>query len=155
MARKLCAKEGCEDQSISRGLCPKHYQALRRREKDPLVGTRQRGRIPSEKVCSLCREDSYARNLCVLHYRRALRQIKRRTFAERVLALWDKYDLDAESLGWMVDPDTEEIEFQVWSSADSRNPIRLTRERFDELAETLRQDRDPESVFESWDGAAA
>jgi hypothetical protein len=151
MARKLCTKEGCEDQSISRGLCPKHYQALRRREKDPLVGTRQRGRAPLDKSCAIagCDSESYARGLCVTHYRRALRKVRRRTFAEKVLALWDQYDLDAEALGWGVNPDTEEIQFEVWSPTGGTKL--LTQERFDELVSALGAG----TAYEEWSKTAA
>jgi len=151
VARKVCIEEGCEDQSISRGRCPKHYQALRRREKDPLVGTRRRGRTPQD-ACSIegCEGKGYARGMCVTHYRKALRRVKRRSFAEQVLALWDKHDLDADVLGWGVDPRTEEISFEVWTD---KGIVKLTKYNFSSLAKLLKVS--PESAYEEWASVAA
>lgn len=62
-----CTAEGCGQEPIARGLCPKHYQALRRTQ----AGATPRGSKESEqKECMWgeCDRPTVAKGYCTKHY---------------------------------------------------------------------------------------
>lgn len=66
--KRPCTVEGCERINKGRGLCARHYQEVRRREKGISKWT-PRGKCSVET----CNEIQHARGLCVNHYQVAKR----------------------------------------------------------------------------------
>lgn len=63
-----CKHENCDRESLSRGLCNKHYQQFRNYNKDLFNSEK-----PTYCTLENCSEPYYAKGLCAFHYNRDYR----------------------------------------------------------------------------------